>query len=44
MWPLIPRIVSVPLWGMKKVDEIHIKAAEEKLGALFPDEYKELLS
>lgn len=24
------------------VDEIHIKAAEEKLGALFPDEYKEL--
>src|SRR3954468_38040 len=24
------------------VNEIHIKAAEEKLGALFPDEYKEL--
>ena len=24
------------------VDEIHIKAAEEKLGALFPEEYKEL--
>ncbi|WP_318503205.1 SMI1/KNR4 family protein [Bacillus sp. T3] len=26
----------------KGVDEIHIKAAEEKLGALFPCEYKEL--
>jgi hypothetical protein len=25
------------------VDEIHIKAAEENLGALFPDEYKELI-